>query len=71
MKRVYTLFAALILAFAATSAAPAKAAVREEKGGRGSSAARVRVPLNLAILIQDDLVPRVGNEIKVTREFIG
>lgn len=27
-------------------------------------------PLNLAILIQDDLVPQVGNELGVTREFI-
>jgi hypothetical protein len=27
-------------------------------------------PLNLAILIQDDLVPQVGNELDVTREFI-
>ena len=27
-------------------------------------------PLNLAILIQDDLTPQVGNELKVTREFI-
>ena len=27
-------------------------------------------PLNIAILIQDDLVPEVGNEIGVTRDFI-
>lgn len=27
-------------------------------------------PLNLAVLIQDDLVPQVGNELGVTREFI-
>ena len=27
-------------------------------------------PLNLAILIQDDLVPQVGSELGVTREFI-
>ncbi len=27
-------------------------------------------PLNLAILIQDDLVPQVGNELGITREFI-
>jgi hypothetical protein len=26
--------------------------------------------LNLAILIQDDLVPQVGNELKITRDFI-
>lgn len=27
-------------------------------------------PLNLAVLIQDDLIPQVGNELGVTREFI-
>ncbi len=31
---------------------------------------RVRTPLNIAILIQDDLVSHVGNELGVTREFI-
>lgn len=35
-----------------------------------SESSRVRVPLNLAILIQDDLTSRVGNELGVTREFI-
>ncbi len=32
--------------------------------------ARVIAPLNIAILIQDDLVSQVGNELGVTREFI-
>lgn len=32
--------------------------------------ARIVMPLNIAILIQDDLVSKVGNEINVTREFI-
>jgi hypothetical protein len=32
--------------------------------------ARVRTPINIAILIQDDLISRVGNEIGVTKEFI-
>ena len=31
---------------------------------------RVYVPLNLAILIQDNLIPQVGNEVGVTRDFI-
>jgi hypothetical protein len=34
------------------------------------SANKTKEPLNLAILIQDDLVSRVGNELKVTRDFI-
>lgn len=32
--------------------------------------ARVVAPLNLAILIQDDLVSHVSNELKITRDFI-
>lgn len=30
----------------------------------------VRAPINIAILIQDDLVSRVGNELGVTKDFI-
>ena len=30
----------------------------------------VRVPLNIALLIQDDVTSQVANEIKVTKEFI-
>ncbi len=30
----------------------------------------IQEPLNLAVLVQDDLVPRVGSELGVTREFI-
>src|SRR5437763_17085202 len=32
--------------------------------------ARVRAPLNIAILIQDDLTSQVANELGVTKEFI-
>src|SRR6266850_3668836 len=35
-----------------------------------AEAARVRNPLNIAILIQDDLTSKVGNELGVTRDFI-
>jgi hypothetical protein len=31
---------------------------------------RVNAPLNVAVLIQDDLIARVGNELGVTRDFI-
>ena len=37
---------------------------------KGNEKERVRVPLNIAILIQDDLTSQVGNELGVTREFI-
>ncbi|MEK6334609.1 MAG: hypothetical protein AABM67_06640 [Acidobacteriota bacterium] len=35
-----------------------------------AEALRVRTPMNVAILIQDDLISRVGNELGVTRDFI-
>src|SRR5260370_42693991 len=35
-----------------------------------AEAVRVRNPLNIAILIQDDLTSKVGNELGVTRDFI-
>ncbi len=65
MRKFYSLVAAIILAFAALNGVATPASARDQKGER-----RVSVPLNLAILIQDDLVSRVGNEINVTREFI-
>jgi len=37
---------------------------------KDSEAQRVRVPLNIAILIQDDLTSQVANEIGVTKDFI-
>jgi len=37
---------------------------------RAKDAEAVRVPLNIAILIQDDLTSQVANEIGVTKEFI-
>jgi hypothetical protein len=46
--------------------------VASVKGNGGSVAAKTEVeaPLNLAVLVQDDLISRVGNEMGVTREFI-
>jgi hypothetical protein len=67
--RKLTSFAAvLFLAFAATVATPA--ADSTDKGNNSEQNARVLEPLNLAILIQDDLSSRVGNELGVTRDFI-
>ena len=73
MKNIYTTLAAIILVMAVSLgalAAPAAAGQGSKKEKRGEASARVRVPLNLAVLIQDDLVSRVGNELKVTGEFI-
>ena len=57
---------ALVLALSAGAfAAPEKADKKDEQ-----KHARVLAPVNLAILIQDDLIPQVDNELKLTREFI-
>jgi hypothetical protein len=67
-RRIFAALAALVLMIAAV---PVFAA----NGGADKKMKRARrsisgTPLNLAILVQDDLVPRVGNEIDATREFI-
>jgi hypothetical protein len=71
-KKIYSTLAALMLVFTAALSALAAPAVspQDKTESRTSGFARVREPLNLAILIQDDLVSRVGNEIKLTREYI-
>ncbi|HZH29966.1 MAG TPA: hypothetical protein VEY11_04325 [Pyrinomonadaceae bacterium] len=67
-RKIFSAFAALMLIVAAvpafaTSGGADKKAKRATRGISGA-------PLNLAILVQDDLESRVGNEIDVTREFI-
>ncbi len=62
-KKISSLLFASLLVFVSVAVACAKTAT-------SSDAARVREPLNIAILIQDDLTSRVGNELGVTREFI-
>ncbi|HZI17928.1 MAG TPA: hypothetical protein VEY09_04965 [Pyrinomonadaceae bacterium] len=70
MKRINSLLMTAALLFAASFAAVA-APAGEKKSAQGARGAEsVRVPLDLAVLIQDDLVARVGNELKVTSEFI-
>ena len=73
-KKIFSILAAFILTVASFAAQASAAAFvdTENKGESRASAeaARVRVPLNLAILVQDDLVSRVGNELELTREFI-
>lgn len=55
---IATLFVAVSL-----TAATANARTNETKES-------VRNPINIAILIQDDLISRVGNELRVTKDFI-
>lgn len=67
-KKALSVFAALILLVTASFAAIAGGLEKAVKGS--SEKARIESPLNLAILIQDDLVSRVGSELDVTRDFI-
>jgi hypothetical protein len=39
-------------------------------GSKDQGQAKVKAPLNIAILIQDDLVSHVSNELGVTADFI-
>jgi hypothetical protein len=67
-RKAFSFFAAFALLVAVSlSMSAANAAVVL---GKGAEKARVESPLNLAILVQDDLVSRVGSELKVTRDFI-
>jgi hypothetical protein len=43
---------------------------RDNANDRASAKVPVTAPLDIAILVQDDLVSRVGSELGVTREFI-
>jgi hypothetical protein len=65
-KRLVSFFAILTLSLATVgvAAAATRNSDRKEKNQR------VLTPVNLAILIQDDLVSQVGNELNVTRDFI-
>ena len=66
-RKVFSVFAVLVLVAVASLSAMAMSAAAPDKG---AVKARVDAPLNLAILVQDDLVARVGSELEVTREFI-
>lgn len=70
-RKAVSVFAAFILLIAASLSVMATT-VKTSNGAAKVAADKVRVetPLNLAILVQDDLVSRVGNELNVTRDFI-
>jgi len=56
------LVATLFVAMSLSGSAVANAKTKEAES--------VRNPINIAILIQDDLISRVGNELSVTKDFI-
>ena len=66
-RKLVALAAALVMVFSAVWVAFATPKINDENEQRSLQTIE---PLNLAILIQDDLVPQVGNEIKITRDFI-
>ena len=66
-RKLVSLAVALVLALSAVWVASATPKNSEENNQRRLQGVE---PLNLAILIQDDLVPQVANEIGVTRDFI-
>nr|MDQ3818471.1 hypothetical protein [Acidobacteriota bacterium] len=68
-RKLFSIFAAFLLFIAASFAVNA-AAASDKSAKESSEKSRVDAPVNLAILIQDDLVSRVGNELDVTRNFI-
>ena len=67
LRRTFPLVVALMVALLANSATFASSTDGKEKDKRNT---RVLTPLNLAILIQDDLISQVGNELDATRDFI-
>lgn len=66
-RKFVLVIAALMLGISAASAASLSDSERADKDRKST---QVSEPLNLAILVQDDLVSQVGNEIGATREFI-
>src|SRR5215203_6380299 len=65
-RKVFALAAAFLIALAMIGTI-AKAKV--ESGAEQGSLHSIE-PLNIAVLIQDDLISQVGNELGVTRDFI-
>ena len=66
-RKLVSVAVALLMALAAVWAVSATPKTNDENEQRRLQTIE---PLNLAILIQDDLVPQVSNEIGVTRDFI-
>jgi len=66
-RKLVSVAVALLMALAAVWAVSATPKTRDENQQRKLQTIE---PLNIAILIQDDLVPQVSNEIGVTRDFI-
>lgn len=72
-RKMMTSIAAFALALSATAATFATGStnvIPRDKTKTNKTKARIPEPLNLAVLVQDDLISQVGNELGVTRDFI-
>ncbi|PYS92748.1 MAG: hypothetical protein DMF64_07775 [Acidobacteria bacterium] len=70
MRKLFLSVAAFMLALSASASLPVSAAGRADDKAHRTVKGHVQVPLNLAVLVQDDLVSRVGSELGVTGDFI-
>jgi len=72
-RRLISLVAALVLALTATAAVFATGSTNvfpTDKKNKNQKSLEVSEPINLAVLVQDDLISQVGNELGVTGDFI-
>lgn len=65
-RKIASLAAAFLLVFSAVSVAFAG----DDSDNNAQRRSQVMEPINIAILIQDDLISQVSNELGVTRDFI-
>jgi hypothetical protein len=70
MRKVFSSFLTLALTAAVSIGALAAVPAKTPAEKNVAESKRVEAPLNLAVLIQDDVVARVGSELNVTRAFI-
>jgi len=70
-RRFISSVAALVLTLAAGTAAFAVSSTNAtDKGKNIHKTVQVSEPINIAVLVQDDLISQVGNELGVTADFI-
>lgn len=69
-RRIIVSITSLALALSVTGATFGFSASDADQKNTAQRKVTVSEPLNLAILVQDDLISQVGNELGVTRDFI-
>lgn len=69
-RKIFNAAASLVLALTATCATTTTFAAERKSKESSVAAARLQTPVNLAVLVQDDLISRVGGELDATRDFI-